>query len=79
MVYCSGFRWCLELPELLVFDEQPVFSTGDVTIDPNNSNIIWVGTGENNGGRHVSFGDGVYKSLDGGETWENKGLNESEH
>ena len=62
-----------------VFDEQPVFSTGDVTIDPSNSNIIWVGTGENNGGRHVSFGDGVYKSLDGGETWENKGLNESEH
>ena len=62
-----------------VFDEQPVFSTGDVTIDPSNSNIIWVGTGENNGGRHVSFGDGVYKSLDGGQTWENKGLNESEH
>ena len=62
-----------------IFDKQSVFSTGDVTIDPSNSNIIWVGTGENNGGRHVSFGDGVYKSLDGGETWENKGLNKSEH
>ena len=52
-----------------IFDKQSVFSTGDVTIDPSNSNVIWVGTGENNGGRHVSFGDGVYKSLDGGETW----------
>ena len=62
-----------------IFDKQSVFSTGDVTIDPTNSNVIWVGSGENNGGRHVSFGDGVYKSLDGGETWENKGLNKSEH
>lgn len=62
-----------------IFDEQPVFSIGDVTIDPNNSNIIWVGTGENNGGRHLSFGDGVYKSLDGGKTWKNMGLKKSEH
>ena len=61
-----------------IFDEQKVYSTGDVTIDPNNSNIIWVGTGENNGGRHISFGDGIYKSLDGGKTWKNKGLKESE-
>lgn len=62
-----------------IFDKQAVFSTGDVTIDPSNSNIIWVGTGENNGGRHLSFGDGVYRSLDGGETWKNMGLKESEH
>ena len=62
-----------------VFDKQAVFSTGDVTIDPNNSNTIWVGSGENNGGRHLSFGDGVYRSLDGGETWENMGLKQSEH
>ena len=62
-----------------VFDEQAVYSTGDVTIDPSNSNIIWVGTGENNGGRHLSFGDGVYRSLNGGKTWENKGLANSEH
>lgn len=61
-----------------IFDDQPVYSTGDVTIDPSNSNIIWVGTGENNGGRHISFGDGIYKSLDGGQTWENMGLKESE-
>ena len=62
-----------------VFDEQAVYSTGDVTIDPSNSNTIWVGTGENNGGRHLSFGDGVYRSLDGGETWKNMGLADSEH
>jgi len=62
-----------------IFDSQAVYSTGDVTIDPSNSNIIWVGTGENNGGRHLSFGDGVYRSLDGGQTWKNMGLKKSEH
>jgi len=62
-----------------IFDSQPVYSIGDVTIDPGNSNIIWVGTGENNGGRHLSFGDGVYRSLDGGQTWKNMGLKQSEH
>lgn len=62
-----------------IFDSEAVYSTGDVTIDPSNSNIIWVGTGENNGGRHLSFGDGVYRSLDGGKTWKNMGLKESEH
>lgn len=62
-----------------IFDKQAVYSTGDVTIDPSNSDIIWVGTGENNGGRHISFGDGVYKSMDGGKTWKNMGLKASEH
>ncbi len=62
-----------------IFDSQAVYSTGDVTIDPSNSNIIWVGTGENSGGRHISFGDGVYRSLDGGLTWKNMGLSQSEH
>ena len=61
-----------------IFDKQAVYSTGDVTIDPSNSNIIWVGTGENNGGRHISFGDGIYKSVDGGSTWKNMGLKKSE-
>jgi photosystem II stability/assembly factor-like uncharacterized protein len=61
-----------------LFDKEAVYSTGDVTIDPSNSNIIWVGTGENNGGRHISFGDGIYKSLDGGKTWNNMGLKNSE-
>lgn len=62
-----------------IFEEENVYSTGDVTIDPSNSNIIWVGTGENNGGRHIAFGDGVYKSENGGKTWENMGLGSTEH
>lgn len=62
-----------------LFDKQAVYSIGDVTIDPGNSDIIWVGTGENNGGRHISFGDGVYRSENGGKTWQNMGLEKSEH
>ena len=62
-----------------IFEDQDVYSIGDVTIDPSNSNIIWVGTGENNAGRHIAFGDGVYKSINGGETWENMGLQGTEH
>ncbi|MCX7554879.1 hypothetical protein OS175_13445 [Marinicella sp. S1101] len=71
--YNGGITW------QPIFDDEAVFSTGDVTIDPSNSNIIWVGTGENNGGRHLSFGDGVYRSRDGGMTWENMGLKKTEH
>ncbi len=62
-----------------IFDNQSVYSIGSVTIDPLNPHIIWVGTGENVGGRHVGFGDGVYKSLDGGKTWKNMGLTKTEH
>lgn len=62
-----------------VFDDQQVYSFGCVTIDPSNSNVVWVGTGENVGGRHASFGDGIYKSVDGGKTWANMGLKASEH
>lgn len=62
-----------------IFDSQAVYSIGDVTIDPSNSDIIWVGTGENNGGRHISFGDGIYKSSNGGKSWKNMGLKKSEH
>lgn len=62
-----------------LFDDQPVYSIGDVALSPHNPNEVWVGTGENHGGRHISFGDGVYRSTDGGETWENLGLEESEH
>ncbi len=62
-----------------IFDEQPSYSIGCVAIDPGNTNTIWVGTGENVGGRHIGFGDGIYKSEDGGKNWSNMGLKESQH
>ncbi|NRB48934.1 MAG: glycosyl hydrolase [Saprospiraceae bacterium] len=62
-----------------IFDRQYSYSIGCLTIDPNNPHTIWVGTGENVGGRHVGFGDGIYKSMDGGKTWKNMGLKKSEH
>ena len=62
-----------------VFDKQTSFSIGAITIDPNNPHTIWVGTGENVGGRHVAFGDGIYVSHDDGATWKNMGLKKSEH
>lgn len=62
-----------------IFDNEGSYSIGCISIDPNNSNVIWVGTGENNNQRSVSFGDGVYKSIDGGATWKHMGLKMSEH
>lgn len=62
-----------------VFDDQATFAIGAVTIDPINPNTIWVGTGEDVGGRHIAYGDGVYKSTDGGLTWQNMGLKDSQH
>ena len=62
-----------------VVDNESVYSIGVVTIDPSNPNIVWVGTGENNSQRSVAYGDGVYRSLDGGKSWSNMGLQESEH
>ncbi len=62
-----------------IFDKEKSYSIGCVTLDPSNPNVVWVGTGENNSQRSVAFGDGVYKSLDGGQNWENVGLGESEH
>ncbi|GAA6151755.1 VPS10 domain-containing protein [Pseudoteredinibacter isoporae] len=62
-----------------VFDEQAVYSIGAVVLDPNNSNTVWVGSGENVGGRHISFGDGVYVSHNGGAKWTNVGLKDSGH
>lgn len=62
-----------------IFDGEGSYSIGCVTIDPNNSNTIWVGTGENNNQRSVAYGDGVYKSVNGGKSWKNMGLKESEH
>ena len=62
-----------------IFDKESSYSIGCVTLDPQHPEIVWVGTGENVGGRHVGFGDGVYRSLDGGATWENMGLASSQH
>ncbi len=62
-----------------IFDKQSTYSIGCLTIDPSNLSTIWVGTGENVGGRHVGFGDGIYKSDDDGKTWKNFGLKNSEH
>ncbi|MEN8224134.1 MAG: glycosyl hydrolase [Bacteroidota bacterium] len=62
-----------------IFDKQKVYSIGCISIDPNNPHTIWVGTGENVGGRHVGVGDGVYKSDDDGASWTNMGLKESQH
>jgi len=62
-----------------VFDEQPAYSIGCVTIDPTRPEIVWVGTGEAVSGRHVAWGDGVHRSGDGGATWTRMGLERSEH
>jgi photosystem II stability/assembly factor-like uncharacterized protein len=62
-----------------IFDEYGSYSLGCVVIDPRNSNVIWLGTGENNNQRSVGFGDGVYKSTDAGKTWKRMGLENSEH
>lgn len=62
-----------------VFDEQGSYSIGTVVLDPKNPETVWVGTGENNSQRSVGYGDGVYRSDDGGRTWKNLGLKASEH
>ncbi|MDX1632064.1 MAG: glycosyl hydrolase, partial [Thermoanaerobaculia bacterium] len=62
-----------------IFDDQSSYSIGTITLDPNDPSVVWVGTGENVDGRHVGYGDGVYRSRDGGSTWENLGLKDSEH
>jgi photosystem II stability/assembly factor-like uncharacterized protein len=62
-----------------IFDDQPSYSIGCVTIDPSNPHVVWVGTGENVGGRHAGYGDGIYRSQDGGASWKNLGLKESQH
>ena len=60
-----------------VFDNQSVYSIGCLAMDPNNSNVVWVGTGENNSQRNLAYGDGVYKTTDGGKTFTNMGLKTS--
>jgi photosystem II stability/assembly factor-like uncharacterized protein len=62
-----------------VFDNEGSYSIGALVLDPKNPLVVWVGTGENNSQRSVSYGNGVYKSEDGGKTWRNVGLKTSEH
>ncbi len=69
----AGTTW------LPVFDDEGSYSIGCITLDPNDPNVVWVGTGENVSGRHVAYGDGIYRSRDGGTSWENLGLEKSEH
>ena len=62
-----------------IFDNYNSYSIGCVTIDPNNPHIVWIGTGENNSQRSVGWGDGIYKSVDGGKSFKKMGLEKSEH
>src|SRR5215467_14647169 len=62
-----------------VFDNEGSYSIGAIVLDPKNPLVVWVGTGENNSQRSVSYGNGVYKSEDGGRSWKNVGLKTSEH
>ncbi|HYE13269.1 MAG TPA: hypothetical protein VD968_02385, partial [Pyrinomonadaceae bacterium] len=68
----GGVRWSP------VFDRQGTISIGDIALEPGNPDVVWVGTGEANPRNSVSFGDGVYKSTDGGKTWQHVGLRDSE-
>jgi photosystem II stability/assembly factor-like uncharacterized protein len=62
-----------------IFDKEGSFSIGSVALDPNDASVVWVGTGESNSQRSVDYGDGIYRSDDGGKNWTNLGLKKSEH
>jgi photosystem II stability/assembly factor-like uncharacterized protein len=62
-----------------LFDAQRSYSIGEITLDPANPETVWVGTGENVSGRHVGWGDGVYRSRNAGASWERVGLEQSQH
>jgi photosystem II stability/assembly factor-like uncharacterized protein len=62
-----------------IFERQGTLSIGDIALQPGNSDVIWLGTGESNTRNSVSFGDGVYKSNDGGKTWKHMGLKDTQY
>ena len=62
-----------------IFEGEGSYSIGVIEIDPNNPSVMWVGSGENNSQRSVAYGDGVYKTTDGGKSWKNMGLKNSDH
>ena len=65
--------------EVLFDDLDDAVSIGDIAIAPNDANTVWVGTGENNNRQSGSWGNGLYKSIDGGQTWKHMGLRDSKH
>ena len=69
----AGITWTA------IFEDQPSYSIGEITLDPTNPDVVWVGTGENVSGRHVGWGDGVYRSRDAGRSWQRMGLAASQH
>jgi photosystem II stability/assembly factor-like uncharacterized protein len=62
-----------------LFENEKVFSIGDIAVAPSDAEVLWLGSGEANNSRSTYWGDGVYKSVDGGKTWQNMGLRESHH
>lgn len=60
-----------------VFDNYGAYSIGALAMDPNNNNVVWAGTGENNHQRALGYGNGIYKTTDGGSSWKNMGLKDS--
>jgi photosystem II stability/assembly factor-like uncharacterized protein len=62
-----------------IFDDGGAFNLCCVVIDPKDSKVLWLGTGENKSQRSAHFGDGIYKSMDAGQTWKRMGLEKSEH
>lgn len=62
-----------------LWEKHSTYSVGDLALDPRNPEVVWAGSGEANMRNSVSFGDGVYKSTDGGKTWKHLGLKETEH
>ena len=82
VAFASGNLWKTENNGITwtpVFENESSYSIGVVELDPSNPNTVWVGSGENNSQRSVAFGDGVYRSLDGGKSWKNMGLKDSGH
>lgn len=79
---CSGGVWETRNAGVTfapVFDGEGSYSIGCLALAPGNPNVVWVGSGENNSQRSVSYGDGIYKSSDGGKSWKNMGLGRSMH
>jgi photosystem II stability/assembly factor-like uncharacterized protein len=62
-----------------IFDHESTISIGNIAVDPKNPDVVWLGAGEANARNSVSFGDGIYRTLDGGKTWRNLGLRDTHH